>query len=101
MLAELRERHPGISVVMLSASNDRDDITRALELGALGFIPKSAEREVMLSAFKLIFSGGIYVPPEILAPARNRRPRPRPLLSSGRPRPPNLASPSGRWRCSR
>jgi DNA-binding NarL/FixJ family response regulator len=70
MLAELRERHPGISVVMLSASRDRDDIARALELGALGFIPKSAEREVMLSAFQLIFSGGIYVPPEILAPAQ-------------------------------
>lgn len=66
MLAELREHHGAVPVVMLSASNDRDDITRALDLGALGFIPKSAQREVMLSAFKLIFSGGIYVPPEIL-----------------------------------
>jgi len=67
LLAELRERYPGISVVVLSASRDRDDIARALDLGALGFIPKSAEREVMLGALKLIFSGGIYVPPEILA----------------------------------
>lgn len=66
VLAALRERYPSISVVMLSASSDRDDIARALELGALGFIPKSTEREVMLSAFKLIFSGGVYVPPEIL-----------------------------------
>ena len=66
VLAALRERYPAISVVMLSASSDRDDIARALELGALGFIPKSAEREVMLSAFKLIFAGGVYVPPEIL-----------------------------------
>ena len=66
VLAALRERYPAISVVVLSASSDRDDIARALELGALGFIPKSAEREVMLSAFKLIFAGGVYVPPEIL-----------------------------------
>lgn len=66
VLAELRERYPSVSVVMLSASEDRDDIAKALNLGALGFIPKSAPREVMLSAFKLIFSGGIYVPPEIL-----------------------------------
>jgi DNA-binding NarL/FixJ family response regulator len=66
VLAELRERHPAISVVMLSASNDRDDIARALDLGALGFIPKSTPREIMLSAFKLIFAGGIYVPSEIL-----------------------------------
>src|SRR5688500_15214320 len=66
VLAEVRERHPAISVVVLSASNDRDDIASALDLGALGFIPKSAPREVMLSALKLIFSGGVYVPPEIL-----------------------------------
>jgi len=39
---------------------------KALDLGAIGFIPKSAQREVMLSAFNLIFSGGIYIPPEIL-----------------------------------
>jgi DNA-binding NarL/FixJ family response regulator len=35
------------------------------QLGARGFIPKSTAREVMLSAFILIFSGGIHVPPEI------------------------------------
>ena len=66
VLTEIRQHHPAISVVMLSASTDRDDIAKALDLGALGFIPKSAPREVMLSAFKLIFAGGIYVPPEIL-----------------------------------
>ena len=71
VLAELRDRYPGIAVVMLSASKDRMEIARALELGALGFIPKSASREVMLSAFGLIFAGGIYIPPEMLdrAPA--------------------------------
>src|SRR6267378_4367791 len=66
ILAELRERYPAISVVVLSAQHDRDSVARALDLGALGFIPKSAQREVMLSAFNLIFAGGIYVPPEIL-----------------------------------
>jgi DNA-binding NarL/FixJ family response regulator len=53
VLAELRERHPAISVVVLSGRDARDDIAKALDLGALGFIPKSAQREVMLSAFKL------------------------------------------------
>ncbi len=66
ILAELRERYPAISVVVLSAQHDRDSVARALDLGALGFIPKSAQREVMLSAFNLIFSGGMYIPPEIL-----------------------------------
>src|SRR5690348_332198 len=61
-LAELRERYPTLSVVVLSVHQDRATVTRALDLGALGFIPKSTAREVMLSAFNLIFSGGIYVP---------------------------------------
>jgi DNA-binding NarL/FixJ family response regulator len=68
LLAELRERHPSVSIVVLSASQGRDDIEKALERGALGFIPKSASREVMVGALKLVLSGGIYVPPEILAP---------------------------------
>lgn len=67
VLADLRVTYPSISVVVLSASDERDSVTKALDLGALGFIPKSAPREVMLSAFNLIFAGGIYVPPEILA----------------------------------
>lgn len=67
VLAELRGRHPALCVVVLSADQDRQTIAHALELGALGFIPKSASREIMISAFNLIFSGGIYVPPEILA----------------------------------
>jgi DNA-binding NarL/FixJ family response regulator len=66
VLAELRERYPAVSVVVLSASDDRQTVERALELGALGFIPKSARREVMLSAFNLIFAGGIYIPPQVL-----------------------------------
>lgn len=71
ILAELRERCPAVSVVVLSVSIYRDDITRALDLGALGFIPKSASREIMISAFKLIFSGGVYVPPEIFGPRQS------------------------------
>jgi len=66
VLAELRERFPGISTVVLSAFNDRDTVAKALDLGALGFIPKSSTREVMLSALRLVFSGGIYIPPDIL-----------------------------------
>ena len=86
MLDELNERHPNISVVVLSAYHDRDTITKALELGALGFIPKSAQREVMLSAFNLVFSGGIYIPPEIF-------PRLAPMPAPGQVA---LAPPKGR-----
>lgn len=66
VLAEVRERYPAIGVVVLSGNHDRASVHTALDLGALGFIPKSAQREVMLSAFNLIFAGGIYIPPQIL-----------------------------------
>ena len=69
-LRSIRADHPEIPVVVLSASESRGDMTSALEAGASGFIPKSARNEVMKSALKLVFAGGIYVPPEILSPAR-------------------------------
>jgi len=84
VLAELRGRYPATSVVVLSALNDRDSVARALELGAAGFIPKSASREVMLSALRLVFSGGLYIPPEILG---GREPSAKRGLPAGGARP--------------
>src|SRR2546425_5186203 len=67
VLAELRERYPAISIVVVSGLQDRANVIRALDLGALGYIPKSAHRDVMLSALQLVFSCGIYIPPQTLA----------------------------------
>src|SRR6185436_740959 len=52
VLRDLRERHPAISIVVLSALQDRDNVTKALDLGAQGFIPKSASPDVMRSALQ-------------------------------------------------
>src|SRR5215470_10589986 len=79
VLGQLRERHRSISVVVLSARCDRDSMARALSLGALAFIPKSEEREILLSALDLVFAGGTYIPPEILT-------RDEPLVSSSKVR---------------
>jgi DNA-binding NarL/FixJ family response regulator len=65
-LTELRERYPAISIVVLSGFHDRANVVRALDLGAMGFIPKTSSREVMVNALRLVFGGGIYIPPEIL-----------------------------------
>ena len=65
LLAEFRDRWPQIAVVVLSANQDNASIKKSLSLGAVGFIPKSSSRNVMLAAFKLVLAGGVYVPPEI------------------------------------
>jgi len=77
VLSELCERRPAISVVVLSARQDRESVVKALDLGALGFIPKTGQREVMLSALQLVFAGGIYIPPEILAQEHPSLPSPK------------------------
>ena len=81
-LGELRDLYPAVAIVVLSASKDRDSVTRALDLGALGFIPKSASRAVMMSALQLVFAGGIYVPPEILQKAPMSAPVSAPMSPS-------------------
>jgi DNA-binding SARP family transcriptional activator/ActR/RegA family two-component response regulator len=66
LLGELRDHYPAIAIIILSASNDQDEVKRAFSLGALGFIPKTTGREVMLNAIELVLSGGIYIPSVVL-----------------------------------
>src|SRR5205814_4889602 len=66
VLSELRKAYPSISVVVMSAQQDHDSVVKALNLGALGFIPKSAPRKVILGAVQLVISGGVYIPPQAL-----------------------------------
>jgi DNA-binding NarL/FixJ family response regulator len=76
VLADLRKRYAAISLVVLSAFHERENVVRALDLGALGFIPKSAPRDVMLNALRLVFAGGIYIPPEALGRAQSKEQQP-------------------------
>jgi DNA-binding NarL/FixJ family response regulator len=65
-LARLREARPDLPVVVVSGTSDPDTILEALDLGAMGFIPKTSTRDVLLNAVRLVASGGIYVPVEAL-----------------------------------
>lgn len=73
VLRELRQRYATIAIVILSSSDDQDTVKRAFKLGALGFIPKTTEREVILNAIKLVFSGGVYIPSQMLEERRSPR----------------------------
>lgn len=63
----LRERHPDLPVVVLSASEDRNEVLRAIDLGAMGFIPKSQPSRVIVGALKLVLAGGVYLPAEMMS----------------------------------
>ena len=49
-LRELRDDWPGIPVLVLSATHDRATIEAALDMGAMGFIPKTANSQLLLGA---------------------------------------------------
>jgi DNA-binding NarL/FixJ family response regulator len=65
-LETLSQQFPALPIVVLSASENRADMQRALDAGAMGFIQKSATAPVMLNALRLVLSGGIYVPPALV-----------------------------------
>src|SRR6185436_6517668 len=59
----LRKHSPEVPVVILSGSEEPLDVRQAIDAGALGFVPKSSTADVMLSALRLVLSGGMYGPP--------------------------------------
>jgi DNA-binding NarL/FixJ family response regulator len=94
LLAELRERDRLLPIVVLSALNDRASVMKALNLGALGFIPKNGRREIMLNALQIVLAGGMYIPPEALSlqdPASSPPARPAALRPPSLPKELNLS----------
>jgi len=53
-------------VVVVSGVDDRETVREAIEAGAAGFVPKSAQKEVLISALRLVLAGGVYLPPHVL-----------------------------------
>jgi DNA-binding NarL/FixJ family response regulator len=60
---EFARRCPELPVIVLSSSESPGDVRRVLKAGALGYIPKSATPQTVISALQLVLSGNIYVPP--------------------------------------
>jgi DNA-binding NarL/FixJ family response regulator len=63
VLVEFRAAHPALPVVVVSASDRTSDVIRAIDAGAMGFVPKRASNDTLHEALNMVMSGGIYVPP--------------------------------------
>ena len=63
LLADLRATYPAMPVVVVSASDRTSDVIRAIDMGAMGFVPKRASNETLFDALQQVMSGGVYVPP--------------------------------------
>jgi len=63
VLVEFRAAYPALPVVVVSASDRSSDVIKAIDAGAMGFVPKRASNETLFEALHMVMSGGIYVPP--------------------------------------
>ena len=61
----LRAQYPSIPVLIVSATGDPATISRALNFGASGFVPKSRPIEEIRSAVQAVVDGDIWIPPDI------------------------------------
>lgn len=64
-LVELRQRHPEIPIVVVSATEDRSTIREAIAFGAAGFIPKPLGRHEISAAIQSVLDGEVFVPPHV------------------------------------
>jgi DNA-binding NarL/FixJ family response regulator len=63
-LVHLRSLHPQLPVVIVSAREEPAVMRRALDHGALGFIPKSADSDTIGEAIGLVLDGERWAPAE-------------------------------------
>jgi DNA-binding NarL/FixJ family response regulator len=68
LLAELRSTYPALPVVVVSATERQVDVIRAIDMGAMGFVPKRASNRDLFEALRMVMSGGVYIPPMLGLP---------------------------------
>jgi DNA-binding NarL/FixJ family response regulator len=66
VLEEFRAAYPAVPVVVVSATDRASDVIRAIDSGAMGFVPKRSSHVDLIDALTTIMSGSMYVPQSML-----------------------------------
>lgn len=61
----VRRRFPTVPVVVLSALDDADTVSRVMKAGASGFVSKAGSSTELLDALRAVLSGEIYLPQKL------------------------------------
>ena len=73
VLVEFRSTYPAVPVVVVSASDRASDVIRAIDSGAMGFVPKRSSHGELHEALRMVMTGSMYVPPSMLGLDFGRR----------------------------
>ncbi|WP_056592730.1 response regulator transcription factor [Mesorhizobium sp. Root102] len=65
-IAHLKATKPWVSAIILADIENFDDVHKAIENGARGYVPTSVSLQVAAKAIHLVAAGGIFIPPSIL-----------------------------------
>lgn len=60
--AKFREKHPKVPVALLSGIAEPEDVQRAMDLGAIGYFPKTLSGRALLKAIELVLTGEKFIP---------------------------------------
>ena len=66
-LAELKESRPSLPVIVISADESVETISRCIELRAMGYVPKSSPPEALRAAISAVLAGGVFLPASSIA----------------------------------
>lgn len=66
VLVEFRSTYPAVPVVVVSASERTSDVIRAIDSGAMGFVPKKSSHADLHEALRIVMTGSMYIPPHML-----------------------------------
>jgi DNA-binding NarL/FixJ family response regulator len=62
--SRIKQKYPGVKVLGISVHSDPSYVKRLLEVGANGFIPKTAQKEEMIQAILCVYQGMNYISDE-------------------------------------
>jgi DNA-binding NarL/FixJ family response regulator len=68
-VAMVREHAPNVPLVIVSASERREDVLRALDLGVTGYISKSMTGRELLDAISSVLAGKTFLPTSLMKSA--------------------------------
>ena len=71
-LTALRREFPNARVLMLSVDEGEEDVYRAMQAGAAGYLPKSSQLQELLRAIRAIHTGQQYLPPSLATRLKER-----------------------------
>ena len=60
------QTYPKLPIIVLSASENPAHITKCLDIGAKGFVTKSAPKEILFTAITKVLAGDRYIPSALL-----------------------------------